>query len=132
MAAGVAGAMYALRERLPRWGTAATAAVLLAAGSQFLVNVAWMRYIRERGGTQGVHYSVPLSAQQSVVRRLCEEAQGSVTLENRTALFAPSLGYVARTTPACQGVNLGLCSPWGCPPGLPSGVCAMSGPSAEP
>jgi hypothetical protein len=120
VAVGVAGAMHALRSRIPRWGTVATAAVLLAGGLQFLVNVAWMRYIRQRGGTQGIHYSVPLSAQQAVMRRLCEESRGPVYLENRTALFPPSLGYVAQTTPACQGVNLGLCGAWGCPPGTPA------------
>jgi hypothetical protein len=128
VAVGVAGALHVLRERIPRWGSVATGAVLLVACSQFAVNVAWMRYIRERGGTQGIHYSVPLSAQQTVMRRLCEEAQGTVVLENRTALFPPSLGYVAQTTPACQNVSLGLCAGWDCPPGVPLRRLRYAGP----
>lgn len=120
MAAGVAGAIHALRSRNLRWGTVATAAVLAGAAGQFLVNVAWMRYARERGGTQGIHYSTPLAAQQAIMLRACQEAgQGAVFLENHTSLFPPSLGYVARTTPACQGVSVYLCRPWGCPPGAP-------------
>ncbi len=117
VAVGVAGTLHVLRSRSPRWGTVATAAVLGAAGLQFLVNVAWMGYTRARGGTRGVHASTPLSAQQEVIRRACEEAHGTVWLENRTVLFPPSLAYVARTTPACQGVTLSLCYPGGCPPG---------------
>jgi hypothetical protein len=119
VAAGVAGALYALRTRNLRLATVATLAVLMGAGLQFLVNVAWMGYARERGGTQGIHSSTPLAAQQGVIRRLCEEARGTVFLENHTTLFPPSLGYVVRTTPACQGLNLHLCRPGGCPPGAP-------------
>ena len=118
VAAGVAGALYALRSRNLRWGTVATAAVLLGAAGQFLVNVAWMRYVRERGGTQGIHYSTPLAAQQAIILRACQETgQGTLFLENHTTLFPPSLGYVVRTTPACQGVSVYLCHPRNCPPG---------------
>jgi hypothetical protein len=121
VAVGVAGALHALRARNLRWGTVATAAVLAGAAGQFLVSVAWMGYVREHGGTQGVHYSTPLAAQQGVILRACEEArQGVVFLENHTVLFPHSLGYVARTTAACQGVSLNLCGPAGCPPGAPS------------
>lgn len=128
IAVGVAGALHVLRDRIPRWGAVATGAVLLVACAQFAMNVAWMRYIRERGGTQGIHYSVPLSAQQTVVRRLCEEAQGQVFLENRTAIFPPSLGYVAQTTPACENVRLGLCAGWDCPQGVPVRRLRYAGP----
>lgn len=117
VAVGVAGALHALHTRRPRWGMVATALVLGAAGVQFLVNVAWMGYVRQRGGTQGVHYSTPLAAQQEVIRRVCEESPSPVSLENYTVLFPHSLSYVARTTPACQNVALTLCGPWGCPPG---------------
>ncbi|MBN1203654.1 MAG: hypothetical protein JXB05_01855 [Myxococcaceae bacterium] len=119
VATGVAGALYALLARNLRLGTVATLVVLLGAGLQFLVNVAWMGYARERGGTQGIHYSSPLAAQQAVIRRLCEEAKGTVFLENHTWIFPPPLGYVARTTPACQGLNIHLCGSRGCPPGAP-------------
>ncbi len=102
---------------VPRWGTVATAVVLGAAGVQFLVNVAWMGYVRQRGGTQGVHYSTPLAAQQELIRRVCEESPSPVSLENYTVLFPHSLSYVAKTTPACQSVALSICGPWGCPPG---------------
>ncbi len=119
VAVGVAGALHALRTRSPRWGTVATAGVLGAAGVQFLVNVAWMGYIHEHVGTQGVHYSTPLAEQQAIIRQACEESQGSVVLENHTALFPHSLSYVARTTPACQNVALTICPPWGCPPNEP-------------
>lgn len=125
---GVAGTLHVLRDRLSRGGGMLTGAVLLVACAQFSMNVAWMRYIRERGGTQGIHYSVPLSAQQTVVRRLCEEAHGQVFLDNRTAIFPQSLSYVAQTTPACQNVQLGLCGGWNCPQGVPLRTLRYAGP----
>jgi hypothetical protein len=118
VAVGVAGALHALHTRSPRWGTVATALVLGAAGVQFLVNVAWMGYVRQHGGTQGVHYSTPLGAQQEMIRRVCEETPGPVSLESHTVLFPHSLSYVAKTTPACRNVALHICGAWGgCPPG---------------
>ena len=128
VAVGVAGALHALHRYRPRWGTVASALVLGAAAVQFLVNVAWMGYVRERGGTQGVHYSTPLAAQQELIRRACQESPSPISLENATVIFPHALGYVARTTPACQNVALSICGPWGCPPGASLRRVRYAGP----
>jgi hypothetical protein len=106
----------------------ASALVLGAAAVQFLDNVAWMGYVRERGGTQGVHYSTPLAAQQELIRRACQESPSPISLENATVIFPHALGYVARTTPACQNVALSICGPWGCPPGASLRRVRYAGP----
>ncbi len=106
---GVAGALYWLREKSPRLGTVATGAVLLGALPQFLVSVEWMSYIRAQGGSRGVHYSVPLAAQQRMLDEACARVTGPLLLQNLTHLFPSSLAYVARTTPACEGKAVYIC-----------------------
>ena len=108
---GVAGLLAWLRERAPAVGRLAVGGVFAAALVQFALVERWMGYIQARGGTQGVHYSVPLAAQQRVVREACTRAPGPVlTVWNHTALFAPALDYVVWTTPECAGKQVRLCT----------------------
>jgi hypothetical protein len=114
---GVAGALCWLRERSPRLGTTATGAVFVGAALQLLVSVEWMGYIRAHGGSRGVHYSVPLAAQQRILQEACARAPGELLLRNLTNLFPQSLAYVAQTTPACEGKVVHICQQ-DCPPPL--------------
>jgi hypothetical protein len=107
---GVAGLLAWLGERAPAVGTLATGVVFLAALAQFALVERWMGYIQARGGTQGVHYSVPLGAQRRVLREACTRSEGqALTVWNLTALFPQSLDYVAWTTPECEGKQVQLC-----------------------
>ena len=74
----------------------------------------WMGWVREHGGTAGVHYSVPLSSQRLLLREACTTVQPKVALANRTLLFPHSLLSLAQTESACAGKTVGVC-PADCP-----------------
>ena len=65
--------------------------------------------MRERGGTAGVHYSVPLSGQRAFLHSACSTDRPQVALANRTYLFPDSLLSLAQTEPACAGKRIGVC-----------------------
>jgi hypothetical protein len=75
---------------------------------------AWMRWIREHGGTAGNHYSVPLSAQRALLNEACSTDRPGVALANRTLLFPQSLLSLSHTEPACAGKSIAIC-PNNCP-----------------
>ena len=76
---------------------------------------AWMRWVGERGGTAGVHYSVPMAAQRALLKAACSTDRPQVALANRTYLFPESLLSLAQTEPACEGKRVAVCSA-NCPP----------------
>ena len=113
----LAAGVQACRVQRPRLGTLALAAVGALACAQLAFIGSWMHFIREGGGTRGVHYGTPLSLQQRVLAAACSGSTGPLLLQNETLLFAPSLHYAAWSLPACAGRQLGLCA-GRCPPGL--------------
>jgi hypothetical protein len=113
--AGVGALAMALLPRHPKLAQGLLGLVWLLALAETSFNRGWMRWVRDAGGTAGIHYSVPLAAQRVALREACTTARPAVALANRTSLFAVSLRSLARTEPACAGKRLALC-PGTCPP----------------
>jgi hypothetical protein len=82
----------------------------------------WMKYVRDHGGTQGVHYGTPLAEQKSAVHALCSDAHDRILVYNETRLFDLSLRYVASTEPACAGKKVLLCGSDDCSRGPGGGA----------
>jgi hypothetical protein len=97
---------------------AALALIFTAVQAGFLVR--WLRFIDSNGGTRGIHYSLPLAAQEAEVRRLCEAASPRVLVENHTAIFPVSLEYLMHLEPACADKLVEFCP--GLCPGVPGVV----------
>jgi hypothetical protein len=74
----------------------------------------WMLWLRAHGGTAGIHYSVPLSAQRSLLQEACTTDRQMIALANRTYLFPQSLLSLAQTESACAGKRVAVC-PLNCP-----------------
>lgn len=105
----------ALLPRSTRGAWLLIGALWAVALAQVTVIESWMGWLRAQGGTAGIHYSVPLSAQRELLRAACATERPGVALANRTVLFAYSLLSLARTEPACSGKQIGVC-PGSCPP----------------
>ncbi len=119
--AGLAGGIAALRRS--REVLLATWSLVGIALLQLLFIVESNSYLTVYRGTNGIHYSSPLSEQTRVVRQACAAPGNVVRLVNETRVFAVSLSYIARTEPVCQGKQLQLCRPGEpCPPLPPGGV----------
>ncbi|HMK73445.1 MAG TPA: hypothetical protein VK454_08895 [Myxococcaceae bacterium] len=112
--AGIGVAAMALLPSHPRLSRTLVAAMWVVALAQVAFDQAWMGWIRARGGTAGIHYSVPLAAQRDVLRAACATDRPGIAFANRTRLFPPSLLAVAATEPACAGKRVGVC-PGRCP-----------------
>ena len=112
---GCCALAMAVLPRRPRaaWLLLAGLWAVALADARFLE--VWMRWVRERGGTAGIHYSAPLSAQRLLLHEACSTAQPKVALANRTLLFPQSLLSLAQTEAACAGKTVGVCSV-NCPP----------------
>lgn len=110
---GIAGSLAWLGKT--RWEPVAAALVLAVAAYQLAFQISWMRYIAERGGTQGVHYSAPLREQIRAVAAACAFPSRDIFLENHTVLFPDALHYTAYATPACAGKRVQVCRPGRCP-----------------
>jgi hypothetical protein len=108
--AGVGALAMALLPRHPMLARGLLACVWVLALAEATFNQAWMRWVRERGGTAGIHYSVPLAAQRALLQAACSTDRPQVALANRTYLFADSLLSLAETEPACAGKRLGVCA----------------------
>ena len=91
-----------------------TVAVVVVLQAGFIV--AWKSYIDERGGTRGVHYSVPVAQQAEFVRAACAVNTPRVEIQNLTQLFPASLAYAIAHEPLCANKSLGLCRSGDCPP----------------
>ncbi|HET9450141.1 MAG TPA: hypothetical protein VFO83_04640, partial [Aggregicoccus sp.] len=114
---GLAAGVQALRGYRPRLGGLAVGALAALACVQLAFIGGWMHFIREGGGTRGVHYATPLALQQQALAAACSASSGPLLLQNETRLFAPSLQYAAWSLPACAGRQVGLCA-GRCPRGL--------------
>ncbi len=112
--AGIGALAMALLPMHPRAARGLLIGVWVLALVQVTFTQAWMRWVRERGGTAGIHYSVPLSAQRAFLRSACSTDRPQVALANRTYLFPDSLLNLAQTEPACAGKRVGVC-PGDCP-----------------
>jgi hypothetical protein len=124
--AGVAAGLGMLEGR-PRMLAAATAALACLAVLQFAFLLATMRYLGERAGTQGVHYSVPLARLEESMHRACESSGRSLLIENATRVFPHALWYVGGIDPACAGKQIRFCRPGVCP-GAPTARLRYAAP----
>jgi hypothetical protein len=113
--AGVGALAMALRPAHPLRARALLACVWVLALGEVAFDQAWMQWVRERGGTAGVHYSVPMAAQRALLNAACSTDRPQVALANRTYLFPESLLSLAQTEPACTGKRVAICSGH-CPP----------------
>lgn len=112
--AGLGALAMALLPRHPLLARGLLISVWLFALAEASFNQAWMRWVRERGGTAGIHYSVPLAAQRALLRAACSSDRPQIAFANRTYLFPESLLSLAQTEPACAGKRIGIC-PGNCP-----------------
>ncbi len=108
--AGIGCLTMALLPEHPRIARGLLAGVWVLALGEATFDQAWMRWVRERGGTAGVHYSVPMAAQRALLNAACSTEQPQVALANRTYLFPESLLSLAQTEPACRGKRVAICS----------------------
>ena len=79
----------------------------------------WMGWIRENGGTRGIHYGLPIGVQRQALAEACTAGTPGVALEVQIVVFPESLRSLARTEPACREHRVELCGGQ-CPP-LPPG-----------
>jgi hypothetical protein len=112
--AGIGAAAMALLPSRARLARALVAGVWVVAVAQVALDQAWMGWIRARGGTAGIHYSVPLAAQREVLRAACATERPGVAFANHTRLFPHSLLTIAGTEPVCADKHLAVC-PGRCP-----------------
>jgi hypothetical protein len=109
MPLGLAAAVSLLQQRW-RWvglGAAAAAWALSIVQMRFILD--WTDYIRRHDGTQGVHYGVPLSEQETAIRAICSDPHDRILVSNETHLFDLSLRYVASTDARCAPKKLSFC-----------------------
>jgi hypothetical protein len=112
--AGVGALVMTLLQRYPRLARALLVFVWVLALAEATFNQEWMRWVRERGGTAGIHYSVPMAAQRALLRAACSTERPQVALANRTYLFPESVLSLAQTEPTCAGKRVAVC-PGNCP-----------------
>jgi hypothetical protein len=113
--AGVGALVMAFLPRHPRIAWSLLACMWVLALGETIFNQAWMRWVRERGGTAGIHYSVPLAAQRALLHAACSTDRPQVALVNQTYLFPDSLLSLAQTERACVGKRVAVCR-GKCPP----------------
>ena len=65
--------------------------------------VQWMSYIRERGGTRGIHYGATLAQQISAVRSACHHKGDPIVIESHVTVFGDSILYLASALKECDG-----------------------------
>lgn len=112
--AGLGALAMALLPSHPGLARGLVACVWVLAIAEATFNQAWMRWVRERGGTAGIHYSVPMAAQRALLAAACSTDRSQVALNNQTYLFPESLLSLAHTEAACLGKRLVVC-PGTCP-----------------
>ena len=79
----------------------------------------WMGWIRENGGTRGIHYGLPIGVQRRALAEACAAPTPGIALELRVVVFPESLRSLAWTEPACRGHRVVVCG--GACPALPRG-----------
>ncbi len=131
--AGWALAVATLWPVRPRaaWALAGLAVVVGLWG--VVLQRSWMGWIRDQGGTRGIHYGLTLGAQRQALAEACSAPTPGIALELRVVAFAESLRSLARTEPACRGHRVEVCGPV-CPPAPRSWTVAAlryGGPGAR-
>jgi hypothetical protein len=107
---GVGALMMALLPRYPLLARGLVVCVWMVALTEAAFDQAWMRWVRERGGTAGIHYSVPMAGQRKLLQAACSTDRPQVALANRTYIFPDSLLSLAQLEPACAGKRVAICS----------------------
>jgi hypothetical protein len=69
---------------------------------QMLFVVQWMSYIRNHGGTRGIHYGATLSEQTQAVREACLRPGKRTIIDSEVTIFARSIEYLASAIPSCR------------------------------
>lgn len=91
----------------------ASFALIIALQIFFLVG--WMVFIRQNGGTRGVHYGTTLRQQERAVVRACRTDATVLAFDNRTAVFDVAVQYLASVEPRCKGKEIVFCKGGRCP-----------------
>jgi hypothetical protein len=106
---GIALLTLWLRARSPHAARAIIGISWVFAIAQFSFLPMWMRYIHERGGTRGIHYTTPVADEERFMRGACSQGD-DIQIENHTVIYAVPLDYIAATDPACKGKRVALCN----------------------
>jgi hypothetical protein len=112
---GIAG-LVSWASRTPRFAAAAGGAVGAVVVLQLAFILIWVAYIRERGGTRGMHYSTPVEATAAAVRQACAGPEPTVYFANQTIVLPVVFQFHAEVEPLCVGKSLVQCG-GGCPVG---------------
>jgi hypothetical protein len=70
---------------------------------QMVFVVEWMSYIRQRGGTRGIHYGSTLAGQTTAVRSACSRKGDRINLQPHVTVFGDSIEYLASALKECDG-----------------------------
>jgi hypothetical protein len=118
--AALAAAIAFARDRWKPLGAALGGMVFVVAVAQGAFIVSWMSFIRQMGGTRGVHYSTPIGLQTQIVHQACSSGP-AVHIVDQTLIWPASLEYLAATERACEGRHITTCGIWSCqPPSSPT------------
>jgi hypothetical protein len=113
---GIASALCWSQQRWkPLFGVLASGCAVVVV-SNVAFNLDWMAYIRERGGTRGIHYSTPIGLQEQAILAICAVPSSSVQVENRTILWPFPIQYGVSTESSCNGKQINICPAGTCPP----------------
>jgi hypothetical protein len=82
--------------------------------SNVLFDIEWMRFVRERGGTRGIHYSTPVGLQEKAIRAICASPSTVIQVQNETVLWPFPISYGISTEPSCLGKRISICRPDEC------------------
>ena len=106
---GIALLVTWLRARAPVAARGLVAGLWILALAQFSFLPLWMRYVREHGGTRGIHYTTVLSREEAFIDAACALGP-KIEIENHTVMFPPAIEYIARASKACAGHEVRVCS----------------------
>lgn len=103
---------FAFERRLLRPALFSLVLALGVIQTAFIVR--WTSFIADRGGTRGMHYSVPVGRTEELIHELCSLNAPSVVLFNLTLVMPHILEYHVHTDPSCEGKAIAICPPYGC------------------
>ena len=107
--AGWAIGVATLWPRRPRAAVVLTGVVVAVGLWGVWLQRSWMGWIRENGGTRGIHYGLPIGAQRRALAEACGATTPGIALELQVLVFPESLRSLARTEPACRGHRVVVC-----------------------
>jgi hypothetical protein len=122
----VAGGALAVGSLWPLRPAPAMAAALLAGavgGWGLGLQQTWMEWIRNNGGTRGIHYGLPIGVQRQALAESCavDAPAPAIALQTQLVIFSCRAWSRWRgTEPACQGRRVVVCGGPACP-ALPAG-----------